>query len=433
MPTFGGPYMTMFSRAICLLVVLLAWPVSGFTQDLPPNLRDIAGHLGKKRATTVAFASAGPATAPACGLAPFNVTLSRGSRSFTHAVLSEPGDKVARKTIFVVTGGLASDADGSPRAYHPEDPTGSGSCTLSAGRDGSLVPSGSACALDSFADGGIAVFKGTTQLKDSSLKEDWLQFWSLIRERKLKSFDLEKVLGASFGYHYYGFYWKQKDMTAIFKDENVQRTADGYPCTRGAGSRYAGYFVAATTLRHGTDHAGGDFGRPSVLALASADASAADSATDRSIAPAECEAFRNIDSETVAYFVIPGGTLGGAGIGDVVVARIKTGTGERYAYGVAADEGPIGKFGEGSILFNQQLLGKTGAVMNNRGLNALDIDHTPVAIAILGGTRDLLKGDFSQRNVERVAKAEFARWGGGGDPVRRFDACAAAATVIPRH
>ena len=265
------------------------------------------------------------------------------------------------------------------------------------------------------------------------LKEDWLQFWSLIRERKLQSFDLEKVLGASFGYHYYGFYWKQKDMTAIFKDENVQRTADGYPCTRGAGSRYAGYFVAATTLRHGTDHAGGDFGRPSVLALASADASAADSATDRSIAPAECEAFRNINSETVAYFVIPGGTLGGAGIGDVVVARIKTGTGERYAYGVAADEGPIGKFGEGSILFNQQLLGKTGAVMNNRGLNALDIDHTPVAIAILGGTRDLLKGDFSQRNVERVAKAEFARWGGGGDPVRRFDACAAAATVIPRH
>ena len=426
--------MTVFFRAIGLSIVVFAWPGSGSAQDLPPNLSDIASHLGKKRSTTVVFSSGGQATAPACGLAPFNVTLSRGSRSFTHAVLSEPGDKARRKTIFVVTGGLASDADGSPRAYHPEDPTGSGTCTLSAGHDGSLVPSGPACALDSFADGGIAVFKGTSQLKDSGLKDDWLQFWSLIRDKKLQSFDLAKVLGASFGYHYYGFYWKQKDMTAIFKDENVQRTADGYPCTRGASSRYAGYFVAATTLRHTTDHAGADVGRPSVFALASADAGAPErAAAGDAIAPAECEAFRNIDSETVAYFVIPGGTLGDATIGDIVVARIKTSTGDRYAYGVAADEGPIGKFGEGSILFNQQLLGKAGAVMNNRGLNALDIDHTPVAIVILGGTRDLLKGDFSQGNVERVAKAEFARWGGDADPTQRMDACAAAATVISRH
>lgn len=431
--------MTVFFRTIGLFIVLFAWPGSGSAQDLsskdlPPNLKDIASKLGKKRSTTVVFAPAGQATALACGLAPFNVTLSRGSRSFTHAVLSEPGDKARRKTIFVVTGGLASDADGSPRAYHPEDPTGSGTCTLSPGRDGSLVPSGPACALDSFADGGIAVFKGTTQLKDSSLKEDWLQFWSLIRDRKLLSFDLAQVLGASFGYHYYGFYWKQKDMTAVFKDENVQRTADGYPCTRGAGSRYAGYFVAATTLRHTSDHAGADVGRPSLFALAGADVAGAESsATGHAVAPAECEAFRNIDSETVSYFVIPGGTLGEATIGDVVVARIKTNSGDRYAYGVAADEGPIGKFGEGSILFNQQLLGKTGAVMNNRGLNALDIDHTPVAIAILGGTRDLLKGDFSQANVERVAKAEFARWGGDTDPTKRMDACAAAASVIPRH
>jgi hypothetical protein len=426
--------MTVFLRAIALSIVLFVWPGSGSAQDLPPNLKDIASQLGKKRSTTVTFASAGPATAPACGLAPFNVTLSRGSRSFTHAVLSEPGDKAMRKTIFVVTAGLAADADGSPRAYHPEDPTGSGICTLSPGRDGALVPSGPACALDSFADGGIAVFKGTSQLKDSGLKEDWLQFWSLIRERKLASFDLAQVLGASFGYHYYGFYWKQKDMTAIFKDENVQRTADGYPCTRGAASRYAGYFVAATTLQHTADHAGADVVRPSLFALAAANVGAADTAAaGDAVAPAECQALRNIDSETVAYYVIPGGTLGEASVGDIVVARVKTSAGDRYVYGVAADEGPIGKFGEGSILFNQKLLGKTGAVMNNRGLNMLDIDRTPVAVAILGGTRDLLKGDFSQGNVEKVAKAEFARWGGGSDPERRMDACAAAAKVIPRH
>jgi Fungal chitosanase of glycosyl hydrolase group 75 len=185
-------------------------------------------------------------------------------------------------------------------------------------------------------------------------------------------------------------------------------------------------------LQHTVDHAGADVVRPSVFALAAANAADTAAAGD-AVAPAECQAFRNIDSETVAYYVIPGGTLGEASVGDIVVARVKTSAGDKYVYGVAADEGPIGKFGEGSILFNQKLLGKTGAVMNNRGLNMLDIDHTPVAVAILGGTRDLLKGDFSQGNVEKVARAEFARWGGGSDPERRMDACAAAAKVIPRH
>src|ERR1700741_532628 len=101
-----GPF-----RALCLSMALFLWPAFGVAQDLPPNLKDIASKLGKKRSTTVVFTSAGAATASACGLGPFNVTLSRGSRSFTPPVLSEPGDKARHKTIFVVTGGLASDAD----------------------------------------------------------------------------------------------------------------------------------------------------------------------------------------------------------------------------------------------------------------------------------------------------------------------------------
>jgi hypothetical protein len=402
-------------RAFWLTIVLMGWPVFSFGQDLPPNLKAIASQLGKKRTTTVSFAASGQTTAPACGLAPFRVTLSRPVGSATYSVLSEPADQARRKTIFVLTNGLAVDADGSPRAYHPEDPSGTGSCTLAPGQNGALVPSGPACALDQFSDGGIAVFKGTAPIKDGNLKQDWLQFWSLIRDRKLPSFDLDKVLGTTFGYHYYFFYWKEKDMTAFFKDENVQRTADGYPCTRGQPSRYAGYFVSATTLQHTLDHPGAETAAPSA------------------IAPPECLALRNIDAETVPFFIIPGGTLGDATIGDVVVAHYKGPAGDRYVYGVAADEGPIGKFGEGSVLFNQRLLGKTGPVMNVKGVNAVDIEHANVAILILGGTRDLLKGDFSPGNVESVAKAEFARWGANAEPTKRFEACAAVATMNPRR
>jgi hypothetical protein len=402
-------------RIFCFSVVLFIWPGSGIAQDLPPNLKAIVSQLDKKRATSVVFAPTGQTTVPACGLAPFRVTLTRGPRNATYSVLSEPPDQARRKTIFVVTDGLASDADGSPRAYHPEDPTGTGKCTLSRGQNGALVPSGPACALDSFSDGSLAVFKGTTMLKDGSLKDDWLQFWSLIRDGKLPSYDVAKVLGASLGYYYYFFYWKEKDMSAFFKDENFQRTAEGYPCVRGQASRYAGYFVSGTTLKHAGDHPGAEVAAPT------------------EIAPPECLALRNIDSETVAFFVIPGGTLGDATIGDVVVARLKSQTGDRYVYGVAADEGPIGKFGEGSALFNQRLLGKSGPVMNVNGLNALDIDKSNVAILILGGTRDLLKDDFSQSNVESVARAEFARWSANAEPTKRFEACAAAATVNPRR
>jgi hypothetical protein len=406
-------HMPLFFRTICFLVVLFISTGSGMAQDLPPNLKAIASQLGKKRATSVVFASTGQTTAPACGLAPFRVTLTRGPNSTSYSVLSEPGDQVRRQTIFAVTDGLAADADGSPRAYHPEDPTGTGKCELNPGRNGALVPSGPACALDQFTSGSIAVFTGTTPLADKSLKEDWLQFWSLIRNHKLPSHDLAEVLGESFGYHYYFFYWKEKDMSVFFKDENFQRTAGGYPCIHGQASRYAGYFVSATTLKHDTDHPG------------------AEVATPAEIAPPECLALRNIDSETTAFFVIPGGTLGDATIGDVVVARLKRKVGGKdvytYAYGVAADEGPISKFGEGSALFNQKLLGKSGPVMNVHGLNALDFDQANVAILILGGTRDLLKGDFSQSNVESVAKTEFARWGGNAEPTTRLEACAAVA------
>jgi hypothetical protein len=200
-------------------------------------------------------------------------------------------------------------------------------------------------------------------------------------------------------------------MTVVFKDENVQRTVDGYPCTRGSNSRYPGYFVAGTTLKNSRDVPGAEI-RP-------ADA----------IAPSECSPLRNIDAETVPYFVIPGGALGQATIGDIVVVQVDSGLEMRTVYAVAADAGPITHFGEGSVALSQALAGKRQPVVNNHALNRLEIDDRIVTVLILGGTKSLLKNDYSQSNLEAVGEAELKHWAGEGiDANELLKACAAAAT-----
>lgn len=404
---------------IWLTILYFVSPDAVLAQDIPSrgDLLQMTAKLGKKLPTVVSFLPTSQRVVPECKLQQFDVTLSRGGgRKYKYSILSDPDVPGAfRRNILAVTGGLAVDADGSPRAYHPQDPTGSGTCVLRAAGKAVYFPSaGQVCAIDSFSNGSIAVFKGTTQLKDRDLAGDWRQFWYLIRDKKLASYDLARVSDMSFGYSYYFFYWKQKEMTVFFRHENVPRTFDGYPCTRSNSSRFPGYFVAATSLKHDGDHTGAEV----------IDAAA--------VAPAECHALRNIDAEIVPYFVIPGGTLGHATIGDIIIARISTLGGDRIVYGVAADEGPIRSFGEGSVALNQMLLGRTGRVTNNAALNRLDIDSAPVTILVLGGTRHLLKGDFSRANIQTIASAEFARWGQGADPIKRLNACIAEAKVNPR-
>jgi len=58
-----------------------------------------------------------------------------------------------------------------------------------------------------------------------------------------------------------------------------------------------------------------------------------------------------------------------------------------------------------------------------------------VAILILGGSGKSLNQNYTRDNIEKVAKAAFANWGAekNADPVQRFDACVAGATVNPRR
>ena len=126
-----------------------------------------------------------------------------------------------------------------------------------------------------------------------------------------------------------------------------------------------------------------------------------------------------------------GGSVGTAQIGDIVIGFYKTGGTERIAFGIAGDAGPIEQFGEGSVAFNQILLGQTKKpVINIDDVNSFHIsserlkaDNATLAILVLGGTKQRLNGDYSRENVEKVGRAELARWNGGADMTARLNAC----------
>jgi hypothetical protein len=134
-----------------------------------------------------------------------------------------------------------------------------------------------------------------------------------------------------------------------------------------------------------------------------------------------------MDAERIPFVVLPDDGFGNAHAGDIVVGRLAGAPPDRVVYGVVGDTGPIAQFGEASIAFNRALLGKSNPIMNDHDTDALDIDSAPVTVLLLGGTRALLGGDYSPRNIEAVGRAEFARWNGDpSHPTQRFDACARA-------
>ena len=202
---------------------------------------------------------------------------------------------------------------------------------------------------------------------------------------------------------YYLFHWKEKNLTVFFNQGIIPATDRGYPCTFGPGAPFPGYFVAATTLTN-----------------------AQVQQAHSELAPKECDPSRYINAEQVPFFILPGGHIGEAKVGDIVIAHARIGNEERFVYGVIGDAGPAQNFGEGSIAFIQELLGTRGEpVMNSAALNALDIgkdSNVTVAILILGGTKELLGGDYSRDNLEKIGKEQFAKWG-KADPIQRLKSC----------
>jgi hypothetical protein len=319
----------------------------------------------------------------------------------SYSVLLDPqsGNTVVPHEFYAVLTRVTVDTSGSPHTYHPEDPEGTGACQRMRDSSGQETLQG-ICAIEKFTNGDIHVFRDDTDLAGRELSSEWQGMWPLVRDRRLKPIGMDTVGGQK---NRYLFYWDERRLTAVFNNDIVPQDRQGYPCMQDRGSAYAGYFVAATSLKQ--------------------------------IAPTRedgCSPQRYLDAETVPYFVLPKGGFGEVRVGDIVIAQINQGGTVRMVYGLVGDAGGV-RLGEASVAFNASLLGKsTGLMLSLRETWAVDIDGPKVAVLVLGGTREKLNGLYNFSNISAVARSEFARWG-GADAIKRLEACFAAAPVNGRR
>jgi Fungal chitosanase of glycosyl hydrolase group 75 len=390
----------MMTQRSLLFALLLALPSlhDARAQDVPS--KDVLADIVRQITVTPAHISFERKTGTAdsiCGLQPAQMNLSRSghvAKSFSVLVDKSSGTG-APSTFFVTLKRIAVDADGSGRAYHPDDPLGHGVCQKTASADGKPALNG-ICPLDAFSSSGTNLYKGSQRLSGEAFTSSWKAIWPKISERSLKSVTLAEAYGHDVPEKFYFFYWHEHGVLALFRDNIIPKDSGGYPCRYDAadGPRN-GYFVSSTTLENGTP--------------ARADG---------------CAVRRYLDAETVPYVVLPLGGFGQVRVGDIAIVQSK----DRTVYAVVGDEGPGTKLGEGSIALTAKLLGKSGdPLLSMKETWALDIAGRPVSLLVLGGTNKSLNGDYSPRNIETVAQQELKRWNGDGDPMTRFEACKAAA------
>ena len=389
--------MTHSSLLFALLLVLPSLH-DARAQDVPS--KDVLADIVRQITVTPAHISFERKTGTAegaCGLVPAQMNLSRSghvAKSFSVLVDKTAGTG-APSVFFVTLKRIAVDADGSGRAYHPDDPLGRGVCQKTTSADGKPTLNG-ICPLDAFSSSGTNLYKGSQRLSGEAFTSSWKAIWPKISEKSLKSVTLAEAYGHGVPEKFYFFYWHEHGLLALFRDNIIPKDSGGYPCRYDAadGPRN-GYFVSSTTLENAT-------------------AARADG----------CAVHRYLDAETVPYVVLPLGGFGQVRVGDVAIVQSK----DRTVFAVVGDEGPGTKLGEGSIALTAKLLGKSGEpLLSMKETWALDIDGRAVSLLVLGGTNKSLNGDYSARNIEAVAQQELKRWNGEGDPMTRFTACKAAA------
>jgi hypothetical protein len=93
------------------------------------------------------------------------------------------------------------------------------------------------------------------------------------------------------------------------------------------------------------------------------------------------------------------------------VARLRSGPKKRLVFGIAADEGPIGKFGEGSVLFNQLLFQgpKPKPVINNAGLRRSASASVCLKLHKICGMRATATGPKSRFAVHQSGASTIAK------------------------
>jgi len=339
--------------------------------------------------------------------------VSRGTDSKSFPVLIDHhGSGSGVRQMFAKLGRISVDADGAGRAYHAEDPFGD--CSASPDK-----PTQRICALDNFSDAGMRLFLGAVRLKRADPKSqgsdaaeflpNWRELWPQIRDRKLVPLPL-KSIGAPEGPRDFNLiHWKERNLTFAFNTKIVPATRRGYPCRFGPESDYPGYFISATTFKK-------------------ASRTRADG----------CKPTQYLDAEKVPFLVVPTETFGGIVLGDIAIGFLKTPAGLHIAYGIAGDTGPYDHFGEASIAFNQALLDKHRRIENAKDVDSLDIDlaeparlhveGASLAVLVLGGTKKLLGGDYSEANIRKVGQSQLKRWSAAGSGSEdRLSACLDAA------
>ncbi|MFM1814832.1 MAG: hypothetical protein RLZ98_1527 [Pseudomonadota bacterium] len=324
------------------------------------------------------------------------------------AILTSPD------AVFATADTFAVNVDGSPRAYHPGDVYGKCDIAQTGPDKGKKV-----CAINFLCYAGVRIFQGAREIKcgaRDAYKKAWNDIWGEVVGGKAKEIPRSYwQRGREDFSSRYGFFHPKEPLTVMFKDTIIRKDAAGRPCQRDVpGTRYEGYFVAATSLTgdEGADEREGK---------------------DRAkiVSDSRCDPIPYVDAEKLANIVIPVGGFAGASVGDLVVAYRNSGGSERWVYAVVGDQGPNHKFGEGSVAFNAAIKGtKTewanySEIVRNLHISPRNKDAGPVGTLIFKGTRPALAGDLSTANVEKQALEAFLKWG-NGDVTRakeRFRAC----------
>jgi Fungal chitosanase of glycosyl hydrolase group 75 len=391
--------LTLFSATSCPYAV--AEPKK--PAELPPQeiLDAVLQHAAEPPVIVFPKKVDGAKADPLCGMLPTDLNVSRGDKSRTYKILidASAGDPPEPTNVFFRIVRLTVDADGSSRAYHPDDPLGIGVCEP--GKP-------TACAVDKLSSADIAVFQGTTEVRPKETAQDsaeylsaWSKAWSLISADPAASVThkTDPRIPEPYALYYFG----ADNLTVVFKTTIIPFHG-GAPCMRDHKAGDPGYFVAATSF------------------------------TKTKVTPqTACDPANYLDASKVPFVVIPGDIFGNVRTGDIAVGVASN---NRFIYGIVGDKGPPFKTAEASIAFNSKMLGRATPLVNAADLDNIDItlptDHiTAMGVLILGGTRVALKGDFTADNIAAVGGRMLKSWSPKRDARKRLTDCLKAAPVNP--
>jgi hypothetical protein len=401
--------------ALVFVVGLLGVPGKAVADPPPDELLDAIFPVlrGKRPAPPPLQSGFVPQSGPSdpdCGLAKLDLVQTKGDEKRVFHLLADPklSDDNQPKTVLIRLNTIGVDADGSHRAYHPDDPFGN-RCKSPTDNPDSQV-----CAVDGLGNAEIRVFEhnqrvpqyvGSPSKPNPAFAKAWSSLWSEIAVRKDKWVDLQPFFGADTPKDTRLYYSKELDRAVTFNTEIIP-FKNGYPCQHG--DLPSEYFIAATTKRELPDPA---------------------SAND------SCHRTEHLDAMKIPFFVLPP-VFSELSVGDIAIGIASIGGVERLAFGVYGDQGPSRQIGEASVAFVQKLRGTADTIRNNREAVVLQLEtgSSPgraamLGVLVLGGTAAKLGSDYSAEHVEQVARAAFANW--TSKHARRLQACMSGATPNP--